>query len=221
MSDNMAAKIKALLAKAKGTDNEHEAEIFFNKAFELLEKHQLCIEDLEKDDPIGLEGGVTSDLYPDWNFRLMFPVARYYGCRSVRARIRAPRDGYEMKLVGRQSARITALEMHKYLVATVRRLGREMAAQRGGNASIHARQIGNALSERLYVIMPTLEKAQTKAGQNALITLDGIDAFVKANFPKLGQVKSTGTITSEEARNAAKSISLNKQTGYANQKRLA
>lgn len=78
-------KIKALLAKASGTDNEAEAEIFFAKAYELMEKHQLDVTDLESEDPMGEEIGVSAKGRGgvDWNERLMFPVARYYGCKAI------------------------------------------------------------------------------------------------------------------------------------------
>lgn len=123
-------KIKALFAKAASTDNEHEAMLFLGKAHELMEKHQLSMEDLESDDPIDMTVGTTANggASPDWDFQLMFAVSKYFGCKSIQWWTDAPgkKAGvYEMRMVGRESARITAIEMHKYLVKTVRRLGRE------------------------------------------------------------------------------------------------
>lgn len=42
----MEDKIKALLAKAEGTDNEHEREIFYEKAFALMIRYGISQEDL-------------------------------------------------------------------------------------------------------------------------------------------------------------------------------
>lgn len=47
------ARIMALLAKANGTDNEHEAEAFLAKAMELMQQYQLDVSDMvDADDPI-------------------------------------------------------------------------------------------------------------------------------------------------------------------------
>jgi hypothetical protein len=231
----MADKIRALLAKAASTTSEAEAESFLAKAQELMEKHQLDASDLEHEDPVGYErtyeradrGGV------DWDFMLLFPVARYYGCKAIRM------DGwrkYEMELVGRDSARVTAIEMHKYLVKTVRRLGREKAATDPMplyddwddvvgymNADQTIRAIGNALRERINILASQQELKNkgtpTATGRNALVTLDAVVALYDKLHPDAKTIGGRMT-TTDDARRIAGGISLNLQTGGRDTLRL-
>ena len=216
----IAEKIKALLAKAASTDNQHEAEVFLSKAHELMEKHQLEIGDLETDDPVGHEPSATANggASPDWDFQLMFPVAKFFGCKSCQQWSPTKTDGtytragqYQMILVGRDSARITAIEMHKYLVKTVRRLGRENATP-GCKADTMARRIGRALAARIWQMCPEEAKSDTPAGKNALITLDAVLAKYEELFPDATPLKGR-TLTNKTARELANGISLNLQTG--------
>lgn len=213
-------KIKALLAKAASTDSQHEAEIFLAKAHELMEKHQLEAGDLETDDPINKETGATANggASPDWDFQLMFPVAKYFGCKACQVWSPVKTDGtftrsgqYWMEVVGRESARITAIEMHKYLVKTVRRLGRENAVP-GCKADTMARRIGRALSSRIYSMCPDEPVADTPAGKNALITLDAVLAKYQEFFPDATPLNGR-TLTNKSAREIAAGIGLNLQTG--------
>lgn len=212
-------KIKALLAKATSTDNENEAEIFFAKAYELMEKHQLDTSDLETDDPMGEEVGVTAKGRGgvDWNERLMFAVARYYGCKAIQNHRGKDVD---MVVVGRVSARITAIEMHKYLVKTVRRLGRERCHEMRCNADTAARRIGVALKSRISSLCPKPEVAPTQAGKNALITLDALTIWVEKNHPDLHTIKGV-TYTNNLAKDIANGIGLNLQTGHSATLRLS
>ena len=230
-------KIKALLAKAASTDSQHEAEVFFAKAHELLEKHQLNVEDLERDDPVDgeryYEKGSTK-ASPDWDTMLVFAVAKYFGCKACRC---YTSDGkkWSMDLVGRESARITAKEMHAYLVKTVRRLGREAVGTPGFalvdrwgdvighmNADQCTRRIGNALRSRLNALAASEHKPEptTASGKNALITLDRVAAVYQERHPDSAPIGGT-YYTNSGARKIAEGIGLNLQTGAAaGQRRL-
>ncbi len=223
-------KIKALLAKAASTDSQAEAEAFLNKAHELMERHQLEAGDLEADDPIHKTAGARANggASPDWDFQLMFSVARYFGCKGIQYWSQKKLDGtyvrageYVMWIVGRESARITAVEMHKYLVKTVRRLGRENASFYC-KADTMARRIGRALQIRINDMCPEEESlnALTPAGKNALVTLNGTIAKYNELFPDAkkfgGQI-----LTSANAEALAAGIGLNLQTTSTETKRLA
>jgi hypothetical protein len=235
MNDKIIDRIKALLAKAASTDHEAEAETFFAKAYELMERYQLDSNDLEKDDPIGNERVAQRKgaAAPDWDFRLMFAVANYFGCRAIQCstfgdvynRRRGcyifTENGHYMDLVGRESARITAIEMHKYLVATVRKLGRERSEEMGLKPDICARRIGVALRIRINVLTPRPEKAKTEtAKSNALVTVDKVLALYNKLHPDARAIKGPGAWTTNEAQKIAEGISLNLQTGQSKVARL-
>lgn len=230
-------KIKALLAKAASTDSQAEAEAFLAKAHELMEKHQLEAEDLDRDDPVDGEhfyekGSVKAA--PDWDTNIIWPVAKYFGCKACR--IYTKNDKWAMDLVGRESARITAKEMHSYLVKTVRRLGREAAdAQsmpvydnegyfvRYMNADQCARRIGNALRSRIQrladAMAPAEEVVPTEAGRNALVTLDRVVALYQQRHPDATNVGGKYW-TNNLAKEIASGIGLNLQTGHTSTKVL-
>lgn len=237
-------KIKALLAKAASTDNQSEAELFLAKAHELMEKHQLDAGDLEKDDPITGEGYYqkgSTKAAPDWDFMLIFNVARYFGCKAIRMEkyVGNGKSQWVMDLVGRESARVTAKEMHAYLVATVRRLGRQAAVAQefpileeyGGrfyrtgkfmNADQCARRIGNALRSRLGELASEMEAkntAPTAAGRNALVTVDRVLAVYNERHPDARPIKGSYSTTGK-AREIAAGIGLNSQVGGSSTLRI-
>lgn len=220
-------KIRALLAKAASTDNQHEAEIFFAKAHELMDAHQLEAADLETDDPVGHEAVYekgSTKAAPDWDFMLVFAVAKYFGCKSIRIQ----RNGkWAQDLFGRESARITTVEMHAYLVKTVRRLGREAVGtpefelhDKWGysagymNADQCSRRIGNALRTRLNALAAAQAPSapSTPSGKNALVTRDRVVALYKETHPDANSIKGK-YYSNAGAREIASGIGLNLQTG--------
>ena len=224
--------IKALLAKAASTEYEAEAEVFLAKALELMEKYQLDHADLETDDPVAGEGYYEKGSVkaaPDWDFMLIFAVAGYFGCKACRC---SSKGKWVMDLVGRESARITAKEMHKYLVTTVRKLARAQVGSREFrivkadawgdmvwtgeymNADQIARRIGNALRSRLNVLAAQNHKPapNTAAGKNALITVDRVVAVYESRHPDSKPINGSYHTTGN-ARKIAEGIGLNLQTG--------
>lgn len=235
-------KIKALLAKAASTDHQAEAEVFLAKAHELMEKHQLEAHDLENDDPVDGEGYYEKGnvaAAPDWDFMLIFAVAKYFGCKACRTN---KGRKWIMDLVGRESARITAKEMHSYLVKTVRRLGREAVGTREFrimrpypreegmvywtgeymNADQCARRIGNALRDRLWMLARQNEQPEptTPSGKNALVTIDRVLAVYDARHPDATNINGT-YYSNAGARKLAEGIGLNRQAGHSGTKQLS
>lgn len=222
-------KIKALLAKAASTDSQAEAEAFLAKAHELMAKHQLEAEDLETDDPVDQSVGAKANggASPDWDFQLMFAVAKYFGCKGIQWWSQNDTEGtfkkagqYTMRIVGRESARITAIEMHKYLVATVRRLGREHAEEMGVKPDKAARRIGRALQIRINALCPEPPAPETEAGKNALVTIDRTLAKYQELFPDAKTIKGPGVRTTRTAKQIAGGIGLNLQTTGASALRI-
>lgn len=59
MNDRIKKIISSLLAKARSTDNEHEAEAFLAKAMEMMQQYQLDISNMvDEGDPILNHTGV-------------------------------------------------------------------------------------------------------------------------------------------------------------------
>lgn len=230
MASKIIDTIKALLANAASITNPELAALYLKKAHDLMEKHQLEAGDLETDDPIDKTVGPKANggASPDWDFQLMFAVARYFGCKSIQWWSQKNTEGvtlragqYTMQIVGRESARITAIEMHKYLVKTVRRLGRENATAHC-KADTMSRRIGRALQIRIGEMTPPEESMRTDltpAGKNALITLDGVLAKYKELFPDSKPIGGAVLVT-KSATALAAGIGLNLQTSSASTLRL-
>jgi len=206
-------KIKALLAMAASTKNMDEAAAFAAKAHEMMEKYQVDVDAIRaSDDPVGHDYAYhTKAKNKTWQMSLASATARYYGCRSV---FTWHENLYKVDIFGRESARITSMEMLPYLVATVNRCAREMAATTGWDGYKCAKQIGLELSVRLRTLAPPMEDAERSVvvtGQNALIRLDEINAMVEDAYPNLAQGRKSKFSTSGLARQYANGINLSGQ----------
>lgn len=221
--DNIATKIKALLAKAESTNNTNEAELFFAKAYELMGKHQIGFDALEDDKmDVSVEYERSGGAAPDWDFNLLITVARYFGAESV---IWRRKGCYQLELIGRDSARITAVEMHAYLVRTVKRLGKEnyhtMIEAKGPLTREQAtRRIGNSLRIRLQELIEQRRTDDPVAGANDLLVMDQAEAFMLQLYPDIKPGKKSTLCTSEKAKALAGTIGLNLQATQRNTLRL-
>lgn len=219
------SKIAALLAKAKGTDNEHEADTFLAKAMELLDQHQLSISDVEgQDDPVMWYKGLDCTKWTaSWQVDLYSAVARLYGCRSIRCH---KIKGFMLELVGRESATITTDLMFPWIKEQVNAKGRELYKAGGApDAAKGARLVGNALVQRIWKLIREQEKAEggpktVAVAKNALVTQDRVLAVMEEHYGKLGKGRATRPGTSGSARELAGGIGLNRQAGGSSQLRL-
>jgi hypothetical protein len=208
---SIVTKIKALLAKAKSTDNEHEAIAFMQKAEELLEAHQLGLSDLDTEDPISAHfRRASSNGSGDWADFLYSACAAYYGCRLVVHTLDYKGLKRESEVFGRLSAVVTLNEMHSYMVATVRRLGRQHADEWSLKPDQAARRIGNALVTRLRGLAQA-NSINTTTRNNALLVVDPIQALIDATYKNLTSTKSGKRYTSVAARGVAAGIGLSSQ----------
>ena len=134
---NMKTKIQALIAKAEGTDNEHESAIFMAKAIDLMQKHQIELHDLNVDDKIHVTIGMTATRSaPSWKRKILSALAQYYGCQTVldshyiktKTGKRVP--GYSLELVGPESARVTTELMFPFVIKQIMASGNKLARKR-------------------------------------------------------------------------------------------
>jgi hypothetical protein len=232
----IAAKIKALIAKAQSTEHEAEADAFMRKAQEMLEQYQLDLGSLlDADDPVIIDekGFEQTESSPSWYKDLYIAVAALYGCKAVidyrmlntaRGNLR---PGYGIELTGRESAIVTTQLMFPWIKqqcfeagrkvwreATIKHYGYEVPD--ANNEKKQARRVGNALVQRIWKLVRANEARPpvTEAAKNALITVDRVLQVYNEHYQDLGEARKRGTVaTNAAARAAAEGIGLHRQTG--------
>ncbi len=215
--------IKALLAKAAGTDNEAEASIFAAKAHDMMEQYQIEVSDVLKDDPIDRNkpySATTSS--PSYKKHLWRSLARYYGCKTMLHWVSDTE--YEIHIVGRESARITSELMYPFIMEQVRKAGRKISEEGDLKPEAAIRDVANALVLRLDRLIAEQKQADpapvTQSGKNALVAVNAVNALMKKLYPNAKPGVARGIGTSLDARGAAEGISLSRQMGGSDMKRL-
>lgn len=210
--DGIKAKIAALLAKAEGTDNAHEAEAFMSKAMDMLDKYQLARWELGvAGDEMGQTAVWKTNLNPvTWRKYLIQAVAAYYGATSLM--VRDGKGMLDFKICGRESARITTEAMLPFLIDQVKAAGAKLAeTDPTMNAKRHTRRVAHALTIRLSKLTAERNEAKKgKAQERALVLVDELESYMQSLNTKTAKGGKIGTTGS--ARDAADKISLAKQT---------
>lgn len=228
MSDQskIKAKIAALIAKANGTDNEHEREAFMAKAQALLEEHQLSMGDMiDGDDPVIHSEGMDSQgkWIPSWHRHIYRALGNLYGCESVHVVSGMVKDGryketWRQELVGRESAIVTTEMMFPWIKGEIMRLGREIAKETGNTPAREQRSVANALETRIWKLVrankPKEDDSRLSA-KNALVTIDRVKQVVAEHYGDLSDGRRSGRTSGAAAREAAAGIGLHRQAGSA------
>jgi len=214
---NIKTKIAALLAKAEGTDNPFEAATFMAKVNELLEKHQIEMNEVraherESSDPLGTEVGGTKlfNTHP-WARLVGNCLANYYGCRFWYYR-----NGNHIiyNVVGRQSARVTFELMFPFVLSQVRQSAKKLF-EKYPNAkksrAVWEREIGQALASRIWAMVNDANKHREELVATALIPVTDVDAYLDAIEPNLKPGSERIVTTTAITRQAADSISIHHQ----------
>lgn len=222
-TDKIKKQIAALLAKAEGTDNEFEAATFMTKVNELLEKYQIEMHEVRQaqgdNDPMGKEKGETN-IYASmsWAKDVANALARYYGCRFVYWR-RGNHTHYEV--IGRESSRATFELMFPFVLSQVKQQATRIVRAEGSTVSIMSRQIGQALTIRIFAMIPKVEQHRASLVANALVPVNDVDAFMESEYAVLKQAKNKTFNYGAAARDAAERVSINVQaTGTGRTKLL-
>lgn len=218
--EKIKTRIAALLAKAKGTDNEHEAAAFIAKAEEMLEAYQIDLSELgDESDKVRHHAGLDADgkWVASWHRHVYRQLGQYYGCQSIKV---STAKGYRQELVGRESAIVTTDLMFVFIKGECNRLGRELAKAGGApNDANGARLVGNALASRIAGLIRDREERDTAApltstARNALVVKDQVVALYEELFPEIKMLKGTRNKSTASARELADGIGLHRQAGH-------
>jgi hypothetical protein len=227
--------IQSLLAKARGTDNEHEAEAFLSKAMDMMRQYQLDVSDMvDESDPIlnhvGLKGAKSGHA---WRWKLYRAVGVLYGCEGIYVEVGYAMDAdgnfirkngkltemFEYRLVGRESAIITTDLMYPWIVSQVREHAKRLAPQTGMSEQGQAKRVAAALITRIWSLISAQKKTapSTPSGKNALVVLEQVKAAFAEHYPSTELMKRGSSTTDSLSREAANSIGLHRQTGTEKQ----
>lgn len=219
--------IAQLLAKAKSTDNEHEAAAFIAKAEEMLEQYQIDLSELgDESDKVRHHAGLDADgkWVASWHRSLYAKLAVYYGCKTIKVHTM---KGYRQEIVGRESAIVTTDLMFVFIKGECNRLGRELKQSGGAPTDANgARLVGNALVIRIAKLIRDreardLDAPQTDAARNALVVKDQVVALYEELYPDATTGRSAKFSTSRSAKEMAEGIGLNRQAGHVQMQRLS
>lgn len=221
--DKIKTKIAALLAKAKGTDNEHEAAAFIAKAEELLELYQIDLAELgDASDQVRHHEGLDADgkWVASWHRHLYRQLAMYYGCESIKV---STAKGYRQEIVGRESAIVTTDLMFIYIKSECNRLGRQLKRDHKAPTEANgARLVGNALVHRIAVLIAErkirdADAPTTATAKNALVVKDQVVALYEKLYPEVKMLNPKAAKTTASARDLAGTIGLHRQAGHTKQ----
>lgn len=203
-------RIRALLAKAEGTDNPHEAAIFMEKVRELLDKYNLTVTDLEKTS----SEDVLKILLPSreiWVKVLIASTTKYYDCAA--AFMEEVYDGKDGCVVyGREGARIVCERMIPYIVSTIERIARL-------DPGVTEQGIGEAFSRRIMRLLEE-RRASPVTGSTALTIMSEAMQALNAGGETSSELVQVGKSSLLEYL-YAESISLGDQIeGAANRRQI-
>lgn len=139
-------KIQKLKAKADGTTNEHEAELFMNKVHALMMEHNLHQADLRhvKDNDI-LKHQVEAKYGDPWRRFIMSSCAQLFMCQVVTTR---HPTHFVFSFVGTRVNATIAADMADYLIKTTLMLAKEYSKVRRERLGFE-RGCGTRLAQRV------------------------------------------------------------------------
>lgn len=216
MSDTtkLKEKIRALLAKAQGTEHAGEAAVFLAKAQDLMEKNQIELFELGEEDPIGVTLGVQGQPGPlSYKPKVQAALAQYYGARPVLRY--STHSKFTVELIGPESARITTELMTEFVWEQVKLRAVEVVAKTKVNKPAAIREVAKALVNRIAIELQKRKPASEAAAGTSLslVVLDAVQAFMDKMYSDIEHTKGRKIMLNRAAMDAAQNISLHQQTG--------
>jgi hypothetical protein len=210
--DKIKKKIAALLAKAQGTNNAHEALAFTEKAHDMLREHQLEIGDLAEKDPLNIttiwRGPKT---HKNWHLLIPSIVAKYYGCKAVKI---PDRDATHLIAVGRESARITCSMMVPFIVDQLRRLADQLSKETNFSLGKCMQLVCDNFVIRVQNYLAAQDAVEhAKGGSRELALIDEAAQWFAEQGNDLRDGKQVRLQADARARELADQVALNMQIG--------
>lgn len=196
-NEAIQATIAKLLAKAKGTNNEHEAAMFAAKAAELLARHNLTEAQIAArqggaDDPV-VEQHMNRKSVAKWRQTIAQGCAKLYFCKLLLY-------GSQLDFVGKAHNAEVALSMTDWLCSVVVRMAREYTDdrlgiedfKRGAALRLYGRLI--ALYNQQNSPTPTPEQHVVGSGLPALYASEAkaVDDYIAGQYGALRSRKGKG-----------------------------
>ena len=223
--DDLLRKIRALDAKARKTNNEHEAATFAAKVQELLEKHNLSV-DVLREQATERFGGVKGDRVRQkgWGaspYRRMLvgAVCELYYCRALYYK-----HTDEFMIIGKPVNVIVAKQMIEYLLGVVLRASRDYGATTNKAKLDFRRGMIIRLSHRLTQMLAEKQREERMregnnpgnlpalyANQTALVESFLEDMGIKTKTARKIKVDATEAYFHGDAK--GRTVSLDKQIG--------
>lgn len=169
-------KIKSLLARASDAGaSQAEAETCMAKAHGLLAKHNMSMGDLEKGEGADKELSEGHTWNQPWERLVWGAVAELYFCKFYFIPYGTSHVDYV--LVGRESNRITAINVAQFVVETGKRLAREYAQDNYGNSVSLSNSFKKGFATAIHVKARKLKQDAIREGKQggtgtALMVLD-------------------------------------------------
>jgi hypothetical protein len=217
-------KVRALLAKARGTENEAEATLFAAKAAAMLQEHNLTESELgtaeSKEDLIQLHCP-SVDTNP-WRMDVYGGLAHlYFGSIYITSYVdKALKLRRAIVIVARPHNAEIIKSMAEYLVATTLRLAKEYSPHRRDRLQFE-KACGHRIAARLRDMAKAAEAPQLTSGGSNLPALyktelqlvnDKVEAITGGKTAR-GSTRLTGSAAERAGRSAGNSVNLGQQLG--------
>lgn len=233
----MKDKIAKLLAKAEGTDNEHEAEAFMAKVHQLLAEHNIAMAELKTPESNSPVGEITFEYRghnQPWLRTLWGQTARLYFCDMFYT---ANGKHVVFHLIGTEDNVTTALGMARYFTDSVFKQAKKYRSENPGvtGKEIDSFKRGCAfrLTHRIHQkreeedVDPTAPPEEYNPSNLPAIydqTSKEVEAYIQENHPNLVTRSAKVTIGDPDAysrgREAGNRIGLDKQVSSDTHRRL-
>lgn len=217
MDDKLLARISKLLALGNGTSFDGEADASLQKAYALMQEHNISMAQVEgasRESQLGPldEQAIVGFPSKRWEQLLLIAVAKLFDCQTFQysrqdSQGRICNTEY---IVGREGNRITAVLMYNWLRDKLR----ADAIVRGGNVSARdAYCLGCVRAIREKVAAIKASEAPTDAW--GIVPVDEVAQWMKAMRPELVTVKigagARDAAAYADGRKDGSNINLNRQ----------